>query len=73
MIFYLIMPALIGGFGNYLVPIKIGCADKAMPRLNNIGLWLLIPSFILLLTGLFSGGMGTAWTIYVPLADSQYH
>ena len=73
MIFYLIMPALIGGFGNYLVPIMIGCADKAMPRLNNIGLWLLIPSFILLLTGLFSGGMGTAWTIYVPLADSQYH
>jgi len=50
---------------NWLVPVKIGCKDKAKPRLNNVGFWLLPPSLILLVTGLFAGGAGTGWTIVI--------
>jgi hypothetical protein len=44
----------------------------AFPRLNNVSFWILPPAIILFLASIFvEQGMGTGWTMYVPLTSKE--
>ncbi len=75
MIFWVAMPVLIAAFGNFLIPLMIGCDDMVFPKVNRLSYQIFLISAIVLLASFFvpGGPFGGAWTAYPPLsANSQY-
>ncbi len=69
MVFGALMPAFVG-LANWQIPLMIGAADMAFPRLNNFSFWLLPPAALLLVASFFvpGGATGSGWTLYPPLS-----
>merc|ERR1712087_538044 len=71
MIFFLVMPGLFGGFGNYFAPIFLGSPEVVYPRVNNFSILVLFLSYLfLILSSISEFGGGTGWTLYPPLSTS---
>jgi len=74
MMFFVIIPALFGGFGNYFMPLQIGAPDMAFPRLNNLSYWLFVAGTSLAVMSVFApgdggqSGFGGGWVMYPPLS-----
>jgi cytochrome c oxidase subunit 1 len=74
MMFFVVIPALFGGFGNYFMPLMIGAPDMAFPRLNNLSYWLFVAGTSMAFASLLAPGgdgargSGVGWTLYAPLS-----
>ena len=65
MLFFSVIPALTGGFGNWFVPLLVGAPNTAFPRLGALSFWLTVAGFVLTLGGLL-GAVDPGWML--PLA-----
>ncbi|MCB1338654.1 MAG: cbb3-type cytochrome c oxidase subunit I, partial [Maritimibacter sp.] len=77
MMFFVVIPALFGGFGNYFMPLQIGAPDMAFPRMNNLSFWLYVTGVSLGVASLLSpggggqAGSGVGWVLYPPLSTTE--
>jgi cytochrome c oxidase subunit I len=77
MMFFVVIPALFGGFGNYFMPLMIGAPDMAFPRMNNLSYWLYVAGTSLAVASLFvpggnsQTGSGVGWVLYPPLSSRE--
>ncbi|RMD94130.1 MAG: cytochrome c oxidase subunit I [Alphaproteobacteria bacterium] len=74
MMFFVVIPALFGGFGNFLMPMQIGAPDMAFPRMNNLSYWMYVAGTSLAVASVLSPGgdgqlgSGVGWVLYPPLS-----
>ena len=70
MVIYLLTALLLGGFGNYLIPLMIGARDMVFPYLNMLSYWFYLASVLVLMASFFvpGGSTGAGWTLYPPQA-----
>ena len=70
MAFFLLTAAPMAGFGNFMLPIHVGAADMAFPRLNMASFWVTFVGFVLACATFFipDGPPLSGWTAYAPLS-----
>ncbi len=77
MMFFVVIPALFGGFGNYFMPLQIGAPDMAFPRMNNLSFWMYVAGVSLGVASLLAPGgneqlgSGVGWVLYPPLSTNE--
>jgi cytochrome c oxidase subunit I len=77
MMFFVVIPALFGGFGNYFMPLHIGAPDMAFPRMNNLSYWMYVAGTALAVASVLSPGgndqlgSGVGWVLYPPLSSHE--
>src|SRR3979490_3601627 len=70
MVIYLLAALVLGGFGNYLIPLMCGARDMVFPYMNMVSYWVYLVAVLVLVAAFFvpGGPTGAGWTLYPPQA-----
>jgi cytochrome c oxidase subunit 1 len=66
MVFMVIIPAIPGALGNFILPVMLGAKDVAFPRLNLASYYIYMAGALFAVGALFFKGVDTGWTFYTP-------
>jgi len=75
MIFWVAMPVLLAAFGNFLIPLMLGCDDMVFPKVNRLSYQIFLLSAVVLVASFVvpGGAFGGAWTAYPPLSANAVY
>ncbi|MBI2347112.1 MAG: cbb3-type cytochrome c oxidase subunit I, partial [Deltaproteobacteria bacterium] len=65
MIFLVVMPIMVGCFGNFLIPLMIGAGDMAFPKLNMLSFWVGLVAGLVMLAGFFVPGVDWGQNLWI--------
>ena len=70
MAFFVLTAAPMAGYGNFMLPIQVGAADMAFPRLNMASFWVTFVGFVVASATFIipDGPPISGWTAYAPLS-----
>lgn len=66
MVFMVIVPGIPAIFGNFFLPMHVGAADVAFPRLNLLSWYVFMAGAFLAVSTLVLQHVDTGWTFYTP-------
>ena len=66
MVFMVIVPGIPAILGNFFLPLQIGAADVAFPKLNLASWYVFMCGAALAISTFFSTKIDTGWTFYTP-------
>jgi len=70
MTFLVIIPAIPGALGNFVLPLMLGAKDVAFPRINLTSLYVYWTGAAMAVATLALGGVDTGWTFYTPYSTT---
>ncbi len=70
MVFMFMIPSIPTVFGNFMIPLMLGAQDVAFPRINLLSFYVYVVGSTLTLYAIFSGGLDSGWTFYVPYSTT---
>ncbi|HVZ41515.1 MAG TPA: cbb3-type cytochrome c oxidase subunit I [Candidatus Kapabacteria bacterium] len=75
MVYFAVLPMLVGALPNFLLPLQIGSPRMAFPTLGMLSFWLsLLGGLLMIATYFVDGGpASTGWTAYAPLAAVSHY
>ena len=74
MVFLGVVPLVVGGFGNYIMPLQIGAPDMSFPKINMASYWSYFVGGVVMLTSTVASfyhpdaAANSGWTSYAPLS-----
>lgn len=69
MVFFVLIPSIPAGLGNFILPLQLGTKDVAFPKLNLGSFYIFCIGAVFTFAAIAFNGLDTGWTFYTPYSS----